>query len=120
MDEKNKRFSVKSRKILDLISKGHSYDQILLMDDTITYFDIFNAANEALELDVQDERGYHDRLAEIRSKYPRAYEAWTNEEEAELTRLFTTDPDTQRIAGRLQRQPSAIRSRLRRLGLVRT
>ncbi|MXX92330.1 MAG: hypothetical protein F4Y63_02605 [Chloroflexi bacterium] len=120
MNAKNKHLSVKSRKILDLISKGHSYEQILLIDDAVTYFDIFDAANEALELDGKDGNDYHDRLAEIRNRHPRAYEKWTNDEEAELDRLFTADPNIERIAERLQRQPSAIRSRLRTLGLLQT
>ena len=120
MNAKKQRLSVKSRTILDLISKGHSYEQILLMDDAITYFDIFNTASEAVELDAMENDGYDQRMAKIRSKSPRAYEKWTEEEETQLINMFASDPDARWIAEKLQLQPSAIRSRLIKLGLLRT
>jgi hypothetical protein len=39
-----------ARKILGLIAEGRSYDQILQQHPELTYFDIFAAAREALEL----------------------------------------------------------------------
>ena len=54
---------------------------------------------------------------EVRSRYPRAYAPWSDGEEEELRRLFLAGTNKSEIALRLGRQPSAIASRLRRLGL---
>lgn len=43
--------SERARGILGLIAEGRSYDQILQQHPELTYFDIFAAAREALELD---------------------------------------------------------------------
>ena len=56
------------------------------------------------------------KLDEIRRSYPRAYEPWTNQEEQELERLYNDGRDVEEIAAVLGRQPSAIRSRLNRIG----
>src|SRR5688500_8256327 len=42
--------SERTRAILGLIAEGRSYDQILQQHPELTYFDIFAAAREALEL----------------------------------------------------------------------
>ncbi len=39
-----------ARRVLGLIAEGRSYDQILQQHPELTYFDIFAAAREALEL----------------------------------------------------------------------
>ena len=57
-----------------------------------------------------------DRLAKVRREHPRAYEPWSNAEEQELERLYDAGMDIEEIAGRMGRQPGAIRSRLTRLG----
>lgn len=56
-------------------------------------------------------------MAKARADHPRAYEAWTKDEEAELMELSRSGHDMHAIAGKLGRQPSAIRSRLQRLGV---
>ena len=61
----------------------------------------------------RNEKGY-DKEA-IRSKYPRAYEPWTDEEERELSRLVSTGRDVSELSQTLGRQPGAIESRLRRM-----
>ncbi len=113
------QLSSDARKILGLIAEGHSYEQILKTDERLTYLDIFNAAGEVLKLTTCKDRDYHQRLLEIRKSYPRAYEKWTSEEETQLTELFRAGTEINHIAAELQRQPSAIRSRLGKLGLVK-
>ena len=113
------QLSPNARKILGLIAEGHSYEQVLKTDERLTYLDIFNAAGEALKLTTGKNKDYHQRLLEIRKSYPRAYEKWAPEEEARLTELFEAGTQTNHIAAELQRQPSAIRSRLGKLGLVK-
>ena len=61
---------------------------------------------------------WEERLKEIKKSYPRAYESWNEEEERELEQLFKSGLKPSEISKKLKRQPSAIRSRLRRLGLL--
>jgi hypothetical protein len=57
-------------------------------------------------------------LAETRRKFPRAYEKWTGEEDANLKDAFRQCKETQTLADTFQRQPGAIRSRLVKLRLI--
>jgi hypothetical protein len=56
-------------------------------------------------------------LDEVRRKYPRAYEKWTAEEDERLTSRYQAGLDIVELAAIFQRQPSAIESRLTKLGL---
>lgn len=57
-------------------------------------------------------------LAKIRARHPRAYEQWTEEEDNLLKQRFSDGVSVQDLSELLQRRPSAIRSRLRKSGLV--
>lgn len=61
---------------------------------------------------------WEERLKEIKNSYPRAYESWNEAEEKELEQLFKAGLKPSEISKKLERQPSAIRSRLRKLGLI--
>ncbi len=54
-------------------------------------------------------------VAEVRVTWPRAYETWSVHEEAELRRMERDGTNVETIARTLGRQPSAIRSRLRKM-----
>jgi len=54
-------------------------------------------------------------LAERRLSHPRAYEPWTDEEEKQLAEGHAKGCSVGELARQLQRKPSAVRSRLRRL-----
>lgn len=108
----------RSELILKLIAKGHSYEQVLSMHPGLKYPDIFHAAREALDKAVDVRSGSHGELQAIRQKHPRAYEKWSEEEETELRKLFASGWKVCDIAGKLQRQPGAIQSRLLRMGLT--
>ena len=56
-----------------------------------------------------------ERLREVRELHPRAYEPWDAHEEARLRELRRQGLSIKAIAAELQRQPSAIQSRLRQL-----
>ncbi len=58
------------------------------------------------------------RIAEIRKKHPRAYEKWSREEDKRLRSIFEEGQSINAIASQLKRQPGAITSRLRKLGLI--
>jgi hypothetical protein len=59
-----------------------------------------------------------ERLGEIQRLHPRAYEKWADEDVAHLIQLFRSGKTAQQIAETLQRQPSTIRSRLKKLYLI--
>ena len=108
----------KSRAILTAIADGHTYEQILANYPAWTYHDIFQAAAEALDVLTAGGPSYVERLETIRRDNPRAYEKWTDEEDAQLRQLFQSQTPQKEIARILHRQPSAIRSWMVKLNLV--
>jgi hypothetical protein len=58
------------------------------------------------------------KIAEIRKIHPRAYERWTPQEEKKLREAFGEGKSVEVLAEKFKRQPSAIRGRLRELGLL--
>lgn len=58
-----------------------------------------------------------EAFEEIRAEYPKAYERWTEEEDANLKQAYETCKEIEALANTFQRQPGAIRSRLTKLGL---
>src|SRR6185436_7407995 len=106
--------SERARRILGLIAEGHSYDQILQQHPELTYFDVFAAAREALEIgqeapaepppqgivhftasegvDAGTEPAQPKRLPayieRARATHRRAWARWTPDEDARLTSLF--------------------------------
>ena len=109
----------KSRVILEAIADGHTYEQILANFPAWTYHDIFAAAAEALRVaETTADKSYNDRMTEIRQDHPRAYEKWSDEEDIRLRNLFLANRPVKEIALALQRQSSAIRSRLQKLNLA--
>lgn len=59
-----------------------------------------------------------ERLKRIRRRYPRAYEKWCKDEEKVLAARFGAGASIEDLSVFLQRRPGAIRSRLRKLGLL--
>jgi len=57
-------------------------------------------------------------VEKIRQKYPRAYVKWSREEDENLQNEYASGQQIGELVKRFQRQPSAIRSRLRKLGLM--
>jgi len=71
---------------------------------------------EALALrEVKEVVSTDSPFAKIRLQYPKAYEKWTEEEDALLVREHANKTSVRELSDLLQRQPSAIRSRLRKL-----
>jgi ribonuclease D len=58
---------------------------------------------------------HEERLQTIKQAHPRAYEKWTQEEDAELLSLHAAGTPLSKLATHFRRQPSAIRSRLANL-----
>lgn len=57
------------------------------------------------------------RISVVKKEHQRAYERWSPEEDARLTSEFRSGVAVAELAELFQRQPSAIRSRLAKLGL---
>jgi len=58
-----------------------------------------------------------ERIAQIRENYPRAYESWSDIEDEHLRQAYRKVASPRRLADVFLRQPGAIRSRLKKLGL---
>lgn len=114
--------------VLELISRGFTYERILFILKGLTYDDIFHAAKIAKEIvefhstfkfsSLEKTSRQYPGLRRIRQQYPRAYEKWRDEEESYLGCKYSEGLSIQELTEILHRQPGAIRSRLRRLGLV--
>ncbi len=64
----------KSKRVLELIAEGHSYEQILAIEPSFRYPDIFAAAQEALDASTAHPSEYGDRMADLKRKHTRAYD----------------------------------------------
>jgi hypothetical protein len=111
-----KNLSKKSSAILAMIARGYRYEQVLKSDPELTYTDISEAAREALDI-LRHNGGSALALTDVRAKHPRAYQKWEPDEDARLAQLVQIGRSVEEIADLLQRQPSAIRSRMDKLGL---
>ncbi len=115
-------FSEKSRAILEAISKGHTYEQILVQELAWTYHDIFSAAAEALGVAPDAPHpptpGKAYRVDEIRTEHPQAYAKWDDQQDGQLRQLFHAGKSVSEIAEAMQRQSGGIKSRLVKLNLV--
>ncbi len=102
-----------------MLAAGKSYEQILAACPDLTYQSIFGAAAIGMRaITSTTPETAAERLERIKSDHPRAYERWAEDEDESLQRLFRSNVSVIEIARRLQRQLSAIRSRLMRLGLL--
>ncbi|HWE95931.1 MAG TPA: hypothetical protein VG269_18355 [Tepidisphaeraceae bacterium] len=105
--------------VLEMIAAGCSYEQILAAYPRLTYLDIFQSAAEALDFASTHEASTPSpQVVDIRKSYPRAYEKWTQEEHDRLRTLIDRGLTVAQISHRLQRQRSAIRSRIIKLELT--
>ena len=79
-------------------------------------------------LNINKNGDYHERLQKIKQRHIRAYEKWEDREKEILKRLFlNARKDNQlptaiikNLSEIFQRQPSAIRSQLRKEGFVKS
>ncbi len=114
----SQRLRLQAIEVLQMIAAGNTYEQILAAYPDLTYLDIFGAAGEAVEALRKRSITSSDAVVDIHKTYPRAYEKWTEAEEQRLAELIARGLTVAQMAIRLQRQRSAIRSRILRLHLV--
>ena len=118
--------------ILNLMCRGSTYKQIIAIYPQITMADIMTTAQLAKEviecilvdgnnICLESEIRLNTKvlnITQIRSKHPRAYEKWDTQEDRSLIELFRKGNRIGQLAEILQRQPGAIGSRLKHLGLI--
>lgn len=75
-------------------------------------------AEQPIESSATSDRGGNVEQQAVKRKSPRAWEPWDESQDAELARLFDGQLSVSVIAQRMQRTEGAIRSRLRRHGLL--
>ena len=81
------------------------------------HLEVFNEGfNKAAQFMIGEGKAYD--VEQIRREYPKAYAKWTEEEDTRLRNEYTQGRTANELAKSFQRKPSAIRSRLRKLGLL--
>ena len=106
--------------MLEMIALGYTYEQILAAYPNLTYLNIFDAAREALDVSRLEPppKAPVYTYDEVRQQHAKAYMRWTSDEDESLRRMVEGGLTVAQIANRLQRQRSAIRSRIVKLNLV--
>ena len=72
-----------------------------------------------LENTKPSKSSYHKKLEKIKEKYPNAYENWTPEADEKIKKFHYEGKSTSELSEIFQRKPGAIRSRLKKLGLLK-
>lgn len=123
--------------VLELIAQGYSYYQILLRHNELTLADIMLSAKLAQELigefvtaqstirvegniSLTASGGRVVNLTRMREEFPRAFEPWTRTEDRELAQQFHDKVSIAEMVRLHGRKPGAIRTRLKKLGLLGT
>jgi DNA helicase-4 len=89
----------------------------ILADNKAEEVDLKNQVNDfSKAVTIEDQKNFN--LQEFRSKYPKAYEKWTAEEDHDLTFRYIEGASISELAIIFQRNSGAIRSRLHKLGLI--
>ena len=101
----------------------HKHHRVMVFEEHLPDFiSAFQEACGYLACQQFGQRGGHglsaQRLREVRGAHPRAYETWTEDEDARLRAEFAKGTNREELTVLFQRQPSAIKSRLRKLGLL--
>ena len=97
---------------------SHERHRVMVFEEHVTEFR--DGLEAALALFTEEDRPKAYTVEHIRREYPRAYEKWTEEEDVRLAREYdqTRSQAIETLAKACGRQPGAIRSRLRKLGLT--
>ena len=67
----------------------------------------------------EPEESKDSKITKARTKYPRAFIKWTVAEEKKVKGAFKSNKPIEKIAAEIQRKPSAVTSRLVKLGLIK-
>ena len=109
-----------SRAILYLLYEGRTFDEIFQLHPHLTVLDVSRAAGEGLraleeEAEVRVETRA-ERIARVRQTHPRAFEPWTETEDARLvTRWKSREVTLAALARAMERPSGAVRMRLEKV-----
>lgn len=103
---------------LDIIEEGS--------DDTVAYKPLMKTNSKLIRIKKKED--YHERLQRIKERHPRAYDSWSEKEKEKVKTMYLNairdgnlpTGTIKILSGIFQRQPSAIRSRLRKFGLIKS
>ena len=102
-----------------LYFKRKIYTSDIIFDDKIYNFILNNKKNK-YETEIKtEEQNYKQRIETIRSQYLNAYYPWNKAEEEKLIEYYEKNLPIEDIAKILQRQPSALKGKLEKLGLIK-
>lgn len=100
----------------EMDEKSRNNNRIMIFQDKISaYNEGFIKALEFM-FGKNEQKTYN--IQEIRQKYPKAYEKWTENEDIHLKNEFNQGKAIDELAEIFQRKPGAIRSRLQKLELL--
>lgn len=66
----------------------------------------------------EEKISYKNKLEKVRKIHPRAYMKWTEEDDIQLKNDYVQGKSINALANFFQRRPGAIRTRLKKLGLI--
>lgn len=96
--------------------EDYEHNRIMIFQEHIPVF--ANGLEKALKFMKKSSKAQTYYVEEIRQKYPKAYIKWTKDEDSTLKNEYLRGNTVDELASIFQRKPSAIRSRLKKLGLV--
>ncbi|WP_372364864.1 hypothetical protein [Candidatus Uabimicrobium sp. HlEnr_7] len=116
------------KKILEQKKQDEIKKGIAKLKKETKFVSLFEVKKESDVLPINQEK--HDnqvdsvkqenikKLEIIRGKYPKAYQKWSLEDDLKLEQKFQEDTNIKNLAEEFQRQPGAIRARLKKLRLI--
>lgn len=96
--------------------EAHKHNRVMIFQDNMSVFN--EGFIKALEFMFVKNESKAYSIQEIRQKYPKAYEKWTEKEDVHLKNEFNQGKTINELTDIFQRKPGAIRSRLKKLGLL--
>jgi hypothetical protein len=97
---------------------GNLFDKIIIDEVEEEIVLDKNSLNKNNNSDKKSKSEYHKKLEKIREKYPNAYKPWKETDDILLRDYFNHGKSYSEISEKFRRKPSAIKSRLRKLGLI--
>ena len=96
--------------------KHYEHKRVMVFEEHIEMF--FNGFVKAVNFMEHPNKPVADDVQTIHPKYPHAYAKWSAEEDARLRSEYSLGRKMSELADSFQRQPGAISSRLKKLGLL--
>ena len=101
------------------LSDLRQYHKILLGLDQEVLESIFSENWSKRSFFQKPKPGYAERMGLIFVKYPNAYKQWDERQEKQLAALYAEGKAIEEISEIMQRQKGGLRSRLKKLGLLK-